>query len=424
MPRLWRHPDFLKLWAGQTVSQFGTSISMIGLPLTAVLVLHASAFQMGLLGGSAGIAVLLFGLLAGVVADRLPRRFVLILSDVGRAMLLGTIPLAAWAHRLSMNHLYAVAAGVAALGVFFDASYKSYVPGLVGRDHLLEANSKLALTESTAEVAGPGLTGVLIQWLTAPMAILFDAVSFAVSAVSIWAIAEPEIPQPFHSSSVSSEIAGGLRVAWRQPLLRALMQRTITAYFFMGFISSLYFLFTLRELHLTVALVGILISIGGASGLLGGFFAERIAHRFGVGPTIIGSAFLVGVASLLTPLARGPLWLCVAILASAQLLDIAWSVLNIQELTLRQTVTPDQYLGRVNAAMHLLSQGVLPIGALVGGSLAGVFGVRRTLLLGAAGVLLSTLWLLFSPLRSLRNPASLDAVPATALDAAVANRDL
>ncbi len=281
---------------------------MIGLPLTAVLVLHASAFQMGLLGGSAGISVLLFGLLAGVVADRLPRRFVLILSDVGRAMLLATIPLAAWAHRLSMNHLYAVAAGVAALGVFFDASYKSYVPGLVGRDHLLEANSKLALTESTAEVAGPGLTGVLIQWLTAPMAILFDAVSFAVSAVSIWTIAEPEVPQPsFPSSSIGGEIADGLRAAWRQPILRALLQRTVTAYFFMGFISSLYFLFTLRELRLTAALVGILISIGGASGLLGALVAERMGQRFGIGPTIIGSAFLVGVASLLTPLARGPL---------------------------------------------------------------------------------------------------------------------
>ncbi len=419
MPRLWRHTDFLKLWAGQTVSQFGSSLSMIGLPLTAVLVLHASPLQMGLLGGSAGLSVLLFGLVAGMAADRLPRRSILILSDIGRALLLATIPLAAWAHRLSLHHLYAVAAGVAALGVFFDASYKSYVPALVGRDHLSDANSKLALTESTAEVAGPGLTGALVQWLTAPTAILLDAMSFAVSAVSIYSIVEPEVPHHASApSSFRSEIAAGLRTAWRQPLLRALMQRTMTAYFFMGFISSLYFLFALRELHLTAAMVGILISIGGASGLLGTLCAERLGSHFGIGPTIIGSAFLVGAASLLTPLARGPVWLCVAILAAAQVFDIAWSILNIQELTLRQTVTPDEYLGRVNAAMHLLSQGLLPLGALLGGALARVLGVRTTLLLGALGVMLSTLWLLFSPLRTLVEPGAAVRDPVSALAAA------
>jgi MFS family permease len=172
---LWREPDFLKLWAGQAVSQMGSWITLVGLPMTAALLLKASPLQMGILSGAGAAAILLFGLFAGVWADRLRRRPILIWADLGRAAVLGTVPLAALAGRLTMSHLYVVAAASAILTVFFDVSYRTYLPSLVSPEDLLEGNSKLTLSESIAGVVGPGLTGVLIQALTAPIAILFDA---------------------------------------------------------------------------------------------------------------------------------------------------------------------------------------------------------------------------------------------------------
>ena len=189
---LWHEPDFLKLWAGQAVSQLGSSISLIGLPLVAVLALHASPFEMGLLSGCGGLSILLFGLFAGACADRFPRRAILIVADLARAVLLATIPVAALTHRLSMGQMYLVAAANAAFTVLFDVSYQAYLPSLVGRDKMLDANSKLSSTESAAEIVGPGLTGLLIQLMSAPVAILIDAVSFLGSAISVLMIRRPE----------------------------------------------------------------------------------------------------------------------------------------------------------------------------------------------------------------------------------------
>ncbi len=399
--KLWREPDFIKLWAGQTLSQMGSRISREGIPLAAVLVLGASPLQMGYLGGAYGVAVPLFGLFAGAWADRLRRRPVMILTDLGRALVLGSIPLAAILHRLTMTHLYAAAAITGILTVLFDVSYQAHVPALVDEENILEANSKMALTESIAEVAGPGLTGVLVQLITAPMAILFDAVSFVVSAVSLSLIRRPEI-QPIKQEDphILGEIREGLVVSWRNPILRAIALRTATAALFMGFISSLYMIFAIRELRLTPALLGAIISIGGVSSLFGAVVAERLASRFGVGPSLIGAALLTGVSALMVPLAHGSVALCAAILGASQLLDMAWPIYSINELTLRQTVTPNHLLGRVNSAIHSLFQGILPLGALLGGALAEVAGMRTTMLIGAWGFLLSTLWLIASPLRS------------------------
>jgi MFS family permease len=197
---LWREPDFLKLWAGQAVSQMGSWITLVGLPMTAALLLKASPLQMGILSGAGAAAILLFGLFAGVWADRLRRRPILIWADLGRAAVLGTVPLAALAGRLTMSHLYVVAAASAILTVFFDVSYRTYLPSLVSPEDLLEGNSKLTLSESIAGVVGPGLTGVLIQALTAPIAILFDAASFVCSALSVWFIRTPE-PRPKPSAA-------------------------------------------------------------------------------------------------------------------------------------------------------------------------------------------------------------------------------
>ena len=381
----------------------GSSITDIGLPFTAVLMLGASPLQMGLLSGSGAAVILIFGLFAGVLADRLRRRPILIFADLGRAVVLGTVPLAAALHRLSMGHLYLVAAASSLLTVLFEVSYQAYVPSLVDRENIADCNGKLALAGSVAEVAGPSLTGVLVAWITAPRAILFDAVSFLLSAISIGLIRKPE-PQPVQRPQphMGQEIAEGLRASWNEPILRALVQRTATASFFLGFGSALYLIFAIRELGLSAALLGTIISVGGATSLAGGLVSPRLVGRFGFGPTFIGAAIVTGITMLVPTLSRGPVAVCAAILGTAQLFDMAWPIYHINELSLRQAVTPNHLLGRVNAAMHLLFRGVLPVGALAGGMIAEAIGIRLTLFLGALGYLLSTLWLVFSPIRQLR----------------------
>jgi predicted MFS family arabinose efflux permease len=400
---LTRDRDFLKLWGGQAISKIGSTITSVGLPLTAAYVLGASPLQMGILAGSSGAGVLVFGLFAGAWADRLRRRPILIVADLARATLLSTIPLAAAWHRLNMAHLYAVATLSGILTVFFDVSYQAYVPSLVSRAELVEANSKLALTESIADVTGPGLTGLLVQLITAPMAILLDALSFLVSAVSVWMIRKPEpLPEPSPAPHIGREIAEGLAASWRNPLLRALLERAATGAFFGGFFGGLYFLFAVRELHITPVLLGIVISVGGASNLLGALLAERLLHRLGLGRTLVGAAWMISLAMLIVPLAHGPVALAAAFLIAAQLGDMAWSIYNIHSTSLRQAITPDRLLGRVNSAGHLLFWGALPLGALAGGAIAQSIGIRQTMVIGALGSLLSALWLSFSPIRHLR----------------------
>ena len=408
---LWREPDFLKLWAGQAVSQVGSWITLVGLPMTAALLLKASPLQMGILSGAGAAAILLFGLFAGVWADRLRRRPILIWADLGRAAVLATVPFAAAAGRLTMSHLYVVAAASAILTVFFDVSYRTYLPSLVSSENLLEGNSKLTLSESIAGVVGPGLTGVLIQALTAPIAILFDAVSFVCSALSVWLIRTPE-PQPKPSAAphIGREIVDGLRASWHQPILRTLLLRSATAAIFLGFGGSLYILFAVRELRIDAVLLGAVIAVGGCSGVFGALAAERLVRRFGFGRTLIGAALMTGIAALLPPLAHGPAPVCAAILAVAQMGDMGWSIYEINELTLRQAVAPRHVLGRVNSAAHLMFRGVLPVGALAGGALAETIGLRGAMFVGAGGFLLSTLWLIFSPIRRLQELPKVEAI--------------
>ena len=376
---------------------------MVGLPLTAVLLLKASPWQMGILSGAGAAAILVFGLFAGAWADRVRRRPILIGADLGRAAVLATIPWAAAMHRLSMTHLYVASAATALLTVLFDVSYQAYLPSLVSTENILEGNSKLALSQSIAGIIGPGLTGVLIQAITAPIAILFDALSFVGSALSLSSIRKPEArPQRASAPHMGREILEGLRASWQEPVLRAILLRRASAFLCAGLIGSLYFLLAIRELKLTAILLTAVIAVGGVSDTFGALCAERLVRRFGVGHTLIGTAVIIGVANLLLPLARGPVWVCAAILAVAQLGDMAWSIYTINELSLRQAITPDHLLGRVNSAMHLVFRGVMPLGALAGGALAEAAGIRTALFAGAVGVLLSTLCLVFSPVRHIR----------------------
>ena len=401
MKRLWRDGDFLKLWLGQAVSQAGSRISREGLPWTAVQWLGASPLQMGLLNGVTGAAVLLPGLFAGAWVDRLRRRPVLIGADLARAALLAWIPYAAWTHRLTIAQLFWIGPAVAALSLLFDIAYQTYLPALVEREALVEGNAKLALTESAAEVAGPGLAGLLIQWLTAPIAILFDAASFLISALSLSAIRRAETPpEPHMHPHIGREIAEGLRQSWKDPILRALAASSATAALFLGFPNGLYILYAVRELGLNPASLGLIITVGGVTSLVGALAVEPMVRRLGVGRTLLGAGMLGAAIGFAVPLARGPyaaLWMI-----AAQVGDFTWPLYMVNETSLRQAVTPPRLLGRVNSANQLLFRGLLAAGGVGAGMAAQRVGIRPALFIGAAGFLLSNLWLIFSPIPRLR----------------------
>lgn len=402
---LWASRDFTALWAGQTISEMGSRITREGIPLTALLVLHAGALQMGLLAALGGAATLAFGLLAGVWVDRLRRRPILIGADLGRAALLASIPAAAAAGALRMGQLYAVAALAGTLTVFFDVAYQSYLPSLVPREQLVEGNSKLALSSSLAEIIGPGMTGVLVQLITAPIAILFDAVSFVISALSVVTIRKPE-PAPAWRGEPEgrwTEMAAGLRFIFAEPLLRALGLRSATAFLCHGFMGSLYMLYAIDVLRISPALLGVVIALGGVGAMVGSLLAEPVARRLGRGATLLAASTVYGLTNLLIPLAGAVPAHAALVLMVPQLLgDAMFAVYSIHAISLRQEVAPAAVLGRVNAGMRLLQLGIYPLGALLGGLLAARAGVRPTLALAAAGLLLSTLWLAASPLRRLR----------------------
>ena len=361
-----------------------------------------------------GAAVLVFGLYAGVWADRFRRRPTMIAADMGRALVLAAIPLAAFFHSLSMPLLYVVTAIAGILTVFFDVAYQSYLPALVARENVLEGNSKLALSTSIAEIAGPGLTGVLVQILTAPVAILFDAVSFLFSAMTVAVIRKPESFASVRTQERPlDEAVRGLKFIWSHRMLRPLAAHAATAYFCFGIFGPVYVLYAIRNLGFSALQLQAAIMAGGVAAMTGSLAAHRTGKRFGLGATFIGTGLLIGAGAFLIPLAQAPLPLAlVMIMASQFICDFHMVVYNVQELTLRQTVAPDHMLGRVNGCMRLLTFGVMPIGSLAGGALASAFGIRPTMFLAASGLLLAPAWLVFSPLRrvkQLQNAAALRA---------------
>jgi Na+/melibiose symporter-like transporter len=392
----------MKLWAGQTISVFGSLIGGTALQFTAILFLQASAFQIGLLAAASLAPGFASGLVAGVWVDRLRRRPLLIIADVGRALLLATIPLAALLDRLTIEQLYVVAFGNSILTVLFDVAYQSYLPSLVGRGDLLEGNSKLSASASVAEVGGFGLAGWLVQLLSGPTTILIDAVSFVVSAVSLSAIRTREArPAPVpHNSSVVREIGEGLRVVLHHPLLRTLAGGAFLLHFCgHGIYGSMVVLYMSRGIGFSPGVLGMTWGVGGISALIGAMLAAPLTRRLGAGRAMVLGLLLGSTTGFLIPLAQGPTLLSLILLILAQLGDGADTVFQINQLSLRQAITPERLLGRVNASMHFVGQGAMLLGALVGGLLGDTIGVRPTLLVGAGGSLLVAVMLALSPLR-------------------------
>lgn len=400
---LWRHSDFMRLWTGQTISIFGSLIGGTALQFTAILFLHASAFQIGLLSAAALAPGFAAGLIAGVWVDRLRRRPILIAADVGRAITLGTIPLAATMGRLTIEQLYVVAFINSILTVLFDVAYRSYLPSLVGRDDLLEGNSKLSASASVAEVGGFGIAGWLVQLLSGPTAILIDAISFVISAFSLGAIRarEPVMPPVHENASVAREIGEGLREVMHHPVLRLIAGGNFLLHFCgHGIYGSIIVLFMSRSLGFGPGLLGMTWGVGGISSLIGAMAVAPLTRRLGTGRAMILGLLVGSITGFFIPMAQGATLLAVALMIMAQLGDGANTVYEINQISLRQALAPERLLGRINASMHFLEQGAALLGAIVGGLLGDTIGLRPTLLLGASGGLIVALMLALSPLRS------------------------
>ncbi|TAK24118.1 MAG: MFS transporter [Chloroflexota bacterium] len=415
---LWRDRDFLKLWLGQTASVFGSQVGGFALPLVAIMVLEASPASLAALRVADLVPGIVVGLFAGVLVDRARRRRLMILADLGRALLLLTIPTAAFAGFLNIALLAIVALLVGTLATVFDIAYQAYLPTLVRPERLIEANSKLTGAQESIEVVGFGLAGAIVQAVTAPGAILVDAFSFVVSAISLGSIRAPD-PRPSGSGveagwasrlpareqirrGVLAEALDGLRFVGRDRVLRALTVSQAAEQFFVQMFVVVLMLFLVRELDLTPLVIGLLFGIGGASSLVGSIVAERVARTFGLGATLIGSFGLYRLTTLLLPLAGGPWWLALLLVGGSQVFDGASIVFAIHSRSLIQRITPDEFLGRVNASMRFVNWGAMLTGTVVGGVIAETVGVRETIWVGAVGGIFATYWLIASPIRGLR----------------------
>jgi MFS family permease len=404
---LWRHSDFLKLWSAETVSQFGTQVSQLALPLTAVLVLDASAFEVAALGTVEFLPFLLFTLPAGVWVDRLPRRPMLIAGDFGRAALLASIPIAYLLDVLTLGQLYGVGFLVGICTVFFDVAYQSYLPALVERDQIIDGNSKLEISRSAAQIGGPGLGGGLVELFTAPYAVLVDAISFLGSGLFILGIRKPE-PRPRRAneqdgqSSLWTELKAGLRFVLRNPNLRAQAGCTATSNFFSNVSYAIIVVFLVRELGLTPGVIGLAFTVGSVGSLLAAFTSTRISRRFGIGPTSIVMAMLFGPSAFLLAFAPEGNAAIPVIVVAIFLAGFSVVVYNITQVSYRQAICPPALQGRMNSVMRFIVWGTIPLGSLAGGGLGSWIGLRETIVVGAIGGGGSFLWLLLSPQRQLR----------------------
>lgn len=404
---LWRHRDFAKLWAGQSVSLFGSMLTLIALPLTALLTLNATPLELGFLQAIQAGPVLVAGLFAGVWVDRLRRRPVMIVADVARAALLLSIPVAAFAGKftigLTMGQLYVVAGATAIFTALFDAAYPAYLPTLVGRENVVEGNSKLSATASVAEMGGFAAAGALVQFLSGPLAMLVDAATFLVSAFSLGWIRAPEPePQPRElRESAIREAVEGVSVIWHDLTLRALVACSTTFRLAGGVFASMYMLFAVRDLGLSPAAAGVIAGCGGLGSLIGSMAARPALRRFGVKTTLVMGFALGGAFQCLVPLAHGTTLRASLFLLAAQIFgDGLMTIAFINDTSLRQSIVPDRMLGRVSATANVLGVVAMPIGAVAGGIVGQLASPRVALAAAASGFALASLWVIAAPIRN------------------------
>ncbi|MBD0338267.1 MAG: MFS transporter [Thermoleophilia bacterium] len=405
---LWRHGDFLKLWSAETISVFGSQLGGFALPLVAIITLDVSAFQVSALFVVEFAPFLLISLPAGVWVDRLPRRPILILGDVGRAAALATVPLAYAFDVLTIWQLYGVGFFVGICTVFFDVAYQSYLPSLVDRTQLVEGNSRLEVSRSASQLAGPALAGLLVDLMRAPLVIALDAVSFLVSAAFLGRIRKREEGIPTRAqrkeagASMRTELGEGLRWVLGNRYLRTIALSTATFNLFGSMMFAILGVYLIRGLGMSPALMGLIFAISQAGYLIGALTANRISAWVGVGPAIVLGA-LCGVAQLLVPLAPQDARASVPyLIASGLIVSFGVVLYNITQLSLRQAITPERLQGRMNSVIRFIVWGVMPVGQLTGGAIATQFDLRTAIWVGAIGTAIAWVPVLVGPVRSLR----------------------
>jgi MFS family permease len=410
---LLRHRDFRQLWAAETVSQTGTQVTLVALPVVAVTLLDATPLQMGVLTALETAAFLLIGLPAGAWVDRWRRKRVLVTADLVRAVVLATLPVAYLLDVLTLGQLFVVAAMTGTATVFFDVAYQSYLPALVDRDQLVDGNGKLEASRAVAQVAGPGVTGVLLRVVGAPLLLAADAVSFLLSALFLGGIRRADtVPDPAARRPLRYEIAEGLSFVVRHPLLRRIVACTGTSNLFSAMTNALLVLFVIRSLGLSESTLGFVFSAGAVGGLVGAATAARFARLVGEGRAIPVAATVCAVFWTLVPLAAfGP----PVLLLVGGWFGLSWGVVayNVVQVSFRQRLCPPHLLGRMNASVRFIVFGTMPLGGLLGGVLGSWLGVLPTLWISAVGGFLACLPVVLSPLRSMAAlPDELDAMPA------------
>ncbi|GAC1326082.1 MAG: MFS transporter [Mycobacteriales bacterium] len=412
-PSLWRHRDFMLLWSGQAVSEVGSQVTVLALPLLAALTLHATTFEIAALSAASSAAFLLVALQAGALVDRRRKKRVMVWADSTRALVIATVPAAKLAGVLTIWQLYVVALVSSVLTVFFDVAYQSYLPVLVSREQLVDGNAKIGGSQSFAQFAGPSIGGLLVAAVGAAYAVVVDAVSFVVSTGCTAAIDDPETrPRPHPAGTrLRTEIAEGLGFVLRHPILKRVVGCTATANFFSNMWAGLEIVFLVRVLHASPRVIGLVFALGALGGLVGAATANRLAR-------VVGSARIIWVSMLAeVPFAFAgpsafPGYGVLLISLSGFALGLTAVVYNVAQVSYRQAVTPAALLGRMNASTRFIVWGVMPLGSLAGGVLGSAVGIRTTLYVAALGQSLAVLWVIFSPLFGLRDVPGAD--PASA----------
>jgi MFS family permease len=408
---LWRNRAFLAVWSAATISIFGSLITRTALPFAAILVLDAGPVEISWIRSAELVAGLVFGLVAGAWVDRLRRRPILIWADLGRALILASIPIAFLLNALTLVQLVVVAFATAVLSTFFDVADHAYLPTVVSRRRLVDANSALTATSSVAEFSAFGLGGFLIQAFTAPIAIFIDAVSFVVSAILLATIRKPEPAPTPHADRepVLREIRDGIHILARSPLLRALALSHGGTHILWGIFGTSYLIYANQELHLDPATIGVIAAIGGIGSLAGSALAPIMVRRFGVGQSILLGivGFIAGNALIPLAPATGAvvgISLGALFLIGQQLLgDSLATVFEVTETSLMQASVSDRVLGRVNASFTTFTTLLTLAGAIAGGYIAESWGLRTAFWVGLAGAALTLLVVWFSPVRKVRD---------------------
>ncbi|GAA2310369.1 MFS transporter [Streptomyces caniferus] len=402
---LWRNRNFMLLWFGQGAGTLGPRTALIVLPVLALDTLHAGTFQVSLLTSLGWLPYLLFSLPAGVLADRLDQRKIMIFCDVARLLLILSVPLIALAGRLTLWYLYAVVGVSGVLTVLFTVAYRSQLPKLVSASQLVDGNGKLGMCESLAEVAGPGLGGALVGLVGATRTLYANVLTYALSALTLGLIRVPKSeqgppagarPVPFRAA-----MGEGLTFVRKQVILRRLLLCTSVCNFFVTAASSIAVTFLLRDLHASATTVGLVFTLGSVGGLVTGAFARRISARIGSARVIWVSMLLPGPLYFLMPLSQ-PGWGVFLYAVGLAALSANSTLFNTAALSYRQLVCPRGLLSRVSAVYLWISYGVVPLGSLFGGALATGAGLRPALWVCVLGMWSASLFVVFSPLRRMR----------------------